>query len=127
MLINLNYEPSTEEKKSEYLLKFDLPPLTFESDTYVHINEIDLVAKESFTSGIITSSLIDKSPQNPRQQLLAFRQTRKLKSLFYTPTAHQKYKIQCSNFENSEFTLKLKEEITLEEIYIQLEVTHARI
>ena len=126
MLINLNWENSLRTKQLEYNLKFDLPSITFKNNTTVHVNEIGITSKEALSSGVLITSLIDKSPENPRQ-LLRFHQPKKSMSLFYTPTSVQKYKIQCFHFENAEFILKLKENIIIEEVYVQLEVTNAGI
>ena len=127
MLINLNWENNLKAEKPEYILKFDLPSITFKNNTTVHVNEIGIISKEALSSGVLITSLIDKSPQNPRQQLLRFHQQKKSKSLFYTPTSVQKYKIQCLHFENAEFILKFKENIAIEEVYVQLEITNAGI
>ena len=127
MLINLNWENSLRTEQLEYNLKFDLPSITFKNNTTVHVNEIGITSKEALSSGVLITSLIDKSPENPRQQLLRFHQPKKSMSLFYTPTSVQKYKIQCFHFENAEFILKLKENIIIEEVYVQLEVTNAGI
>ena len=127
MLINLNWENNLKTEQLEYNLKFDLPSITFKNNTTVHVNEIGIISKEALSSGVLITSLIDKSPQNPRQQLLRFHQQKKSKSLFYTPTSVQKYKIQCLHFENAEFILKFKENIAIEEVYVQLEITDAGI
>ena len=72
--------------------------------------------------GRIVSSLIDKSPVNPSQQLLFFYQKDKSNFMFYSPTHPAEYKIQCLSLQSSVFNIQLSEKEQIREIYLQLEI-----
>ena len=117
-------------KKKKHNLKLDLPPIEFKNQ-FVQINEILIDfgsgPKVKPVIGAIYSTLIDKSPENPKQQLLLFQLKKESNFLLYSPTHLQRYKIQRPNLQTAEFDLELSEKHTIREIIIQLEITNARV
>ena len=115
-------------------INFDLTPVYFGINQSVAVNELFVLynKKVSDITGVLTSTLIDRSPVNMDQQLLFFYQERKSRCHFYTPTHKAKYKIQNSSLQSSVFNLQLykadekREKITnvaIEKVYLQLEIT----
>ena len=123
MIINLNGIVKNNE------IVFDECPVYFDNNQYVHVNELFIKWENTVKNvvGYIESSLIDRSPVNLNQQLLFFHQREESNYMFYTPTHFSKYKIQCSALHSSLFKIHLLEQEKIEKIYIQLEITNARI
>ena len=122
MLINLKGRVHNNE------IKFDLTPVYFSSHHCVRITEMAIQwdGEVQNIHGKITSTLIDKSPVNPTQQLLFFYQPNRSNFMFYTPTHPAQYKIQCPSLQSSVFNIHLSEKHQIKQIYIQLEI-NARI
>ena len=122
MIINLNGKVKNNE------IVFDCP-VYFGNNQFVHVNELLIKWENPCKNviGYIESSLIDRSPVNLNQQLLFFHQRKESNYLFYTPTHIAKYKIQCSALHSSLFKIHLLEQEKIEKIYIQLEITNARL
>ena len=110
-------------------IDFELTPVYFEKNQYVHVNEIAIQWKhpQSHIYGTISSTLVDLSALNMDQQILFFHQHQESKYLYYAPTHHSKYIIQCSSLQASVFNITLSEEHEIEKIYLQLEITNARV
>ena len=123
MIINLNGIVKNNE------IVFDECPVYFDNNKYVHVNELFILWKNPVKNvvGYIESSLIDRSPVNLNQQLFFFHQRKESNYIFYTPTHIAKYKIQCSALHSSLFKIHLLEQEKIEKIYIQLEITNARL
>ena len=104
-------------------------PVYFEHNQFVHVNELFIQWKAPCKNihGYIESSLIDRCPVNLNQQLLFFHQRKESNYIFYTPTHLAKYKIQCSALHSSLFKLHLSAQEKIEKIYLQLEITNARV
>ena len=113
----------------ENLIYFDLCPMYFEQNQYVHVNELFIQFKNQAKNihGYIESSLIDQSSVNLKQQLLFFHQRKESNYIYYSPTHLSKYKIQCSSLHGSVFKIHLSEKQEIEKIYLQLEISNARI
>ena len=107
-------------------IDFELPPLYFERQQYVHVNHLFIKWRKKVGSlfGQITTSLIDRNPHNKNQQLIFFSQMDKSNFLFYTPTHFAKYKIQCPCLQSSVFNIPLSEKHEIIEIGLQLEITY---
>ena len=122
MLINLRGTVHSGE------IQFDLTPVYFSNNDYVRVTEMAIQwnGKANNIHGKITTTLIDKSPVNPSQQLLFFYQNEKSNFMFYTPTHPAQYKIQCPSLQSSVFNIQLSEKEQIREIYLQLEI-NARI
>ena len=121
--------PEIRQRASEYELLFDLPPVDFNLQQTIYVNEIAIkwtrIHKNVAVS--LQCTLIDKSPLNPTQQLLFAYQNNASDFLYYSPTRAQEYKIQRYSLESSQFILTLSEKAEIEEIYVQLFITDARI
>ena len=128
MIIHLNYKPNSIIDQKTHILHFTLPLVEFK-DKYVHINEVIINWKDTIGDvfGYISSTLIDKSVENPKQQLLSFIQNQRSRILFHSPTHQQKYKVQRPNLQTVDFYLHLSKRVELREIHLQLEITDARI
>ena len=116
-------------RRNGYELFFDLPPLYFENHQTISVNEISIKWKtrKRNISATLQCTLIDKSPLNPKQQLLFTYQNYESNFLFYSPTRLQEYKIQRSSLQSSQFTLVTSEKDDIQEVYIQLFISDARI
>ena len=123
MIINL---VGTVDEKT---INFDLTPVYFEKNQYVNVNEIVIHWKkpQSEVFGAISSTLVDLSSVNLDQQIIFFHQHQKSKYLFYSPTHVAKYKIQCPSLQASVFNITLSEKHEIKKIYLQLEITNARL
>ena len=123
MIINLNGVVKDGD------IIFDHCPVYFNPHQHVHVNELFIKWKKATKNifGYIESSLIDQSTVNLNQQLLFFHQRKESNYLYYTPTHIAKYKIQCSSLHASVFKLHLSEKHEIEKIYLQIEISNARI
>lgn len=127
MIINLVGSINTDGT-----IDFDLPCIYFSLNQTVKVNQLFIYRQRSIKEihGYLSSTLIDKSPINQRQQLMFLYQPEKSRMFFYTPTHPEKYKIQTQNFSSSVFQLHLSEEEKKyvfpgrkkERIYLQLEI-----
>ena len=110
-------------------VEFDLTPVYFDKNQYVHVNEIAIQWKQPQKQvyGTISSSLVDLSSVNMNQQILFFHQNQESKFMHYSPTHISKYNIQCPSLQASVFNITLSEKHEIERIYIQLEITNAGI
>ena len=117
------------QKGNEYELLFDLPPVDFNLQQTIHVNEMAIKWKRSHknVTASLQCTLIDKSPLNPDQQLLFAYQRKESDFLFYSPTRAQEYKIQRSSLQSSQFTLVTSVKDPIQEVYIQLFISDARI
>ena len=119
MLINLHAK-SVEE--------LNLPSLYFERGQMIALTDICIVFTNKAKSNgtyLLTSTLLDKSPLNLKQELALVSKNHKQFARF-TPANKNFYKIQCLDFKSSQLDLiDLDTEKTLQNIkyiYIQLEV-----
>ena len=111
------------------IINFDSTPVYFDKDQYVHVNQMAIQWKKPQTDvyGAISSTLVDLSPVNMDQQIIFFHQLHQSKCLYFSPTHIAKYKIQCPSLQASVFNISLSEKHEIEKIYLQLEITNARI
>ena len=88
---------------------FDLPQLYFKQGQTVAIAEVSFLLKPQAKHFhvLITSSLVDKSPSNPKQQLLNICQNAESNYSQYTPTHLNQYKIQCLDLKSSVFKIQI--------------------
>ena len=123
MIINLKGQVKNDD------IIFEECPVYFENNQFVHVNEMFIKWKKPCKNvyGFIESSLIDRSPVNLDQQLLFFHQRKESNYMYYTPTHLAKYKIQCSALHSSLFKLHLSVQEKIEKIYLQLEISNARV
>ena len=126
MLINL-WSDSPDGK-----FNLDLPSLYFRPQQLISVTKLYIIWKEKCKPPMLTltSTVIDKSPINPMQQLICFGQEKSSNYIYITPTHKEYYKIQCMEFQASQFNLVnlVKEDLPkIEKIYLQLEVVDARI
>ena len=123
--MKINLVGTVDEKN----INFDLTPIYFEKNQYVNVNEIAIHWKEpqSEVFGAISSTLVDLSSVNLDQQIIFFHQHQKSNYLFYSPTHVAKYKIQCPSLQASVFNITLSEKHEIKKIYLQLEITNARL
>ena len=125
MLINL-YAYQKNNK-----LDFNLPSVYFKQGQQICVTEIcgildpKRIDKESYLFRL-TSTLIDKSPENLNQELLFIHQSKHKNFFHITPTHLSYYKIQCLDLKSSQFNLiDIAKEQNLENlifVYLQLKV-----
>lgn len=103
MLIHL--EGTVKDKVAE----FDLPQLYFKQGQTVAVTEVHFLLKPQVRHfhALITSSLVDKSPSNPKQQILNIYQKAESNYSSYTPTQLAEYKIQCLDLKSSVFKIEI--------------------
>ena len=103
MLIHL--EGTVKDKIAE----FDLPQLYFKQGQTVAVTEVHFLLKPQVRHfhALITSSLVDKSPSNPKQQILNIYQKAESNYSSYTPTQLAEYKIQCLDLKSSVFKIEI--------------------
>ena len=133
MLIHL------EGTVTDDVINFDLPQVYFKQGQIVSVREIMLDYRQSIQNlhGYISSSLVDKSPCNPKQQIFNFHQTWVSNFTQFTPTHLLQYKIQCLDLNSSVFkihfftwTKNIKRKNVknlIERVYLTLEITDARL
>ena len=111
------------------LIIFEQCPIYFDKNQFVHVNELAIEWKDQVSNvhGMISSTLVDLSPVNMNQQLLYFNQNHESALMYYSPTHIAKYKIQCPSLQASVFNINLSEKHEIEKVYLQLEITNARI
>ena len=102
MLIHL------EGKVHNDVINFDLPQLYFRQGQTVAVAEIGIDwCKTGRFSGEITTSLVDKSPCNPKQQIYHINKASGSNYTFDTPTHFLEYKIQCLDLNASVFKINI--------------------
>ena len=113
---------------------FDLPQVYFRQGQTVAVAEIGIDwSKNIKCSGEITTSLVDKSPCNPKQQIYHVNKESRSNYTFDTPTPFLEYKIQCLDLESSVFKIhiydkdKNKIKNSIKGVYLTLVITDARI
>ena len=123
MIINLNGIVKNDN------IVFEECPVYFSGDQNVHVKELFVKWKKPVKNvyGYIESSLIDRSTVNLHQQLLFFQQRKESNYMYYTPTHISEYKIQCSSLQSSVFKFHSSEKEKIEKIYLQLEISNARV
>ena len=123
MIINLEGKVDRDD------IIFNECPVYFSQHQLVHVNEIFILFDKPCKQihGYIESSLIDRSTVNLKQQLLFFHQKEESSYLYFSPTQIAKYKIQCQSLLSSVFKLHLCRSEKIEKIYLQLEITNARV
>ena len=103
MLIHL--EGTIKDKIAE----FDLPQLYFKQGQTVAVTDVHFLLKPQVRHfhALITSSLVDKSPSNPKQQILNIYQKAESNYSSHTPTQLAEYKIQCLDLKSSVFKIEI--------------------
>ena len=115
-------------------IEFELPPVSFRRGQNVAVAECEIEwSNTGRYSGEITSTLVDKSPCNPRQQIFHINKPTGSNYTFTTPTPFLEYKIQCLDLESSVFKIhvydkdKNKIKNSIKGVYLTLVITDARI
>ena len=113
---------------------FDLPQVYFQQGQSVSVAEIGLKwCKSERLHGEITSTLVDKSPCNPKQQIYHINKPSGSNYFFDTPTHFLEYKIQCLDLKSSVFKIhiydkdKNKIKNSIKGVYLTLVITDARV
>ena len=105
---------------------FDSLPFISLNNHEIGVKEILIEWKSTRTSfiGMLTTSLIEKSPYNLHQELLLIPQEYSGKFLYYTPTQISYYKTRLNQFNSSVFQIDtLEKELPfIKRIYIQLKL-----
>ena len=122
MIINL-YSSKIEHDT----IFFDLPTVYFKMGQFVCVTDfvINWNHKTVNICGTISSSLIDKSPLNPRQIIHTFSNGKKDQIFTHCPPTHlQEYKIQCLSLNASVFKISLSEQAqkNIKSIFLQLRI-----
>ena len=102
MLIHLNGEVKND------IIEFDLPQIYFKRGQSVAVAHVEIdweKGQKLKLSGELTSTLVDKSPCNPKQQI--YRIFKKIGSGYtcHSPTHFLEYKLQCLDLQSSVFKI----------------------
>ena len=121
------------------VIEFDLPQLYFKQGQMVAITEVNLdyARKIHYVHGYISSSLVDKSPNNSKQQIFNIHQSHVSNYTQFTPTHLSYYKMQCLDLNSSVFKIYVfgwdktgKQTILrnlIKRVYLTLQICDARI
>ena len=128
MLIHLQGQVENEN------IHFDLPQVYFRQGQTVAVAEIGIEwSKTGRFSGEITTSLVDKSPCNPKQQIYHINKASGSNYTFDTPTHFLEYKIQCLDLNASVFKINIydkdniKKRNCVQGVYLTLIISDARL
>ena len=129
MLIHL------EGTVTDDVINFDLPQVYFKQGQIVSILEITLDYRQSIQNlhGYISSSLVDKSPCNPKQQIYRIYKYDGSDYTVHTPTHFFEYKLQCLDLKSSVFKINVynKDENKIPNcvkgVYLTLIISDARV
>ena len=131
---DLSFDQYTDETINEQgsPLHINLPSIYFQPGDNVEVNKIIIQWNQNVSRdfyGFISSSLVDRSTSNPKQQLTSFYHCDANITL-HTPTHPEQYKIQCLSLGDSFFKLHLsekpKKQQKIEKIYILLKISNDR-
>ena len=116
------------------IIYFDLPQIYFRRGQNIAVAECEIEwTKSSRYSGEITSTLVDKSPCNPKQQI--YRLFKKVGSVYtcHTPTHFLEYKLQCLDLKSSVFKIHVYDQDEnkflncVKGVYLILVISDARV
>ncbi len=113
-------------------IHFNFPALFFEKKAFVCLQNLIINFKiiQNSVTGIITTTLIDRSPVNPEQVLANYQSMTASKHFFNQPTHSLYYKIQRMDLTSSKFSFKFRENIKIneiDEVEILLHILDARV
>ena len=115
-------------------IHFDLPQVYFRRGQNVAVAEVEIDwFKPGRFHGQITSTLVDKSPCNPKQQIHRVYKPQGSSYTHVTPTHFLEYKIQCLDLKSSVFKIhaydkdenKIKNSV--KSVYLTLIISDARV
>ena len=115
---------------------FDLPQIYFKRGQNVAVAQIEIQwnrTSNTMLHGEITSSLVDKSPCNPKQQIYRIYKKEASNYTIHTPTHFFEYKIQCLDLKSSVFKINVynKDENKIRNcvqgVYLTLIISDARV
>ena len=121
--------------ENDYIL-FDLPQIYFNRGQSVAVAYIEIEwnrAQSIKIHGEITSSLVDKSPCNPKQQIYRIYKYDGSDYTVHTPTHFFEYKLQCLDLKSSVFKINVydKDENKIPNfvkgVYLTLIISDARV
>ena len=90
------------------IIEFDLPQIYFKQGQSVSVARVEIVWRIGFKRvfhGEIKSTLVDKSPCNPKQQIHRVFKPKESNFTLETPTHLLQYKIQCLDLKSSVFKI----------------------
>ena len=116
------------------VIQFNTPQVYFRRGQNVAVAEIEIEwGKTQRFTGEITSTLVDKSPCNPKQQIYHINKPSGSNYTFDTPTPFLEYKIQCLDLKSSVFKInvydkdKNKIKNCVKGVYLTLVISDARL
>ena len=102
MLIHL------EGKVTDDVIHFDLPQIYFHQGQCVAVCHVEIEWKgQKRYTGEISTSLVDKSPCNPKQQIYRIFKKHGSNYTIHTPTHLLEYKLQCLDLKSSVFKISV--------------------
>lgn len=116
------------------IIEFDLPQIYFQQGQGVAVCHVEIDwsrGHKRFFTGEIISSLVDKSPCNPKQQIYRLFKKNGSDYTFHTPTHLLEYKIQCLDLKCSVFKIHIYDTDqnrifnTVKGVYLTLYISNA--
>ena len=118
------------------IIEFDLPQIYFKQGQTMSVASIEInwqKGQEKLIHGEIKSTLVDKSPCNPKQQIYRIYKYDGSDYTVHTPTHFFEYKLQCLDLKSSVFKINVydKDENkipnSVKGVYLTLIISDARV
>ena len=118
------------------IIEFDLPQIYFKRGQSVAVAHVEIdwdKGQKRILSGELISTLVDKSPCNPKQQI--YRLFKKMGSGYtcHSPTHFLEYKLQCLDLQSSVFKIHVYSQDKkrffncVKGVYLILRISDARV
>ena len=128
MIINIEKSLNLTRKRNgifgnEYVYEFVGPDIDTVKYKYLSVIDCFIMCQEATVNNLITlsSSIIDKTPGNPTQDIFKLCKTKKSSILYDKPTQRDWYKLQCFSLEESVFSFSFLQEVKNIKIRLRIE------
>ena len=107
----------------EFIYEFVGPDIDTVKFKYLSVIDCFIMCEQPTVNNLITlsSSIIDKTPGNPTQDIFKFCKSKKSSILYDKPTQRDWYKLQCFCLEESVFTFSFLQEVKNIKIRLRIE------
>lgn len=108
---------------NEYVYEFIGPDIDMSKFNYISVVDCFIVCERETINNLVTlsSSIIDKSPGNPYQEIFKFCKSKKSSTFYEQPTHRDNYKMQCFSLNESVFTFTFLKEVKNIKVRFRLE------
>ena len=111
----------------EYVYEFVGPNIDMSKYKFLSVLDCYIECEKESVNNLTTlsSSIIDKSPGNPQQEIFKFCKSKKSSILYEQPTHFEWYKMQCFTLEESVFTFSFLREVRNLKIRLRIKFSNA--